>query len=226
MVSDTLKKELDQYGIGQRLRSLRLRKKLGLVDLGRHTGLSPALLSKLETGRLYPTLPTLQRIALVFGVGLEHFFLRQDGVEPAIVHRREERLKFPDRADAGEPSYVFESLDFKALDRPISSYYVEFHPVAVDEAREHAHPGVELIYVIHGTLGLRIAGADLLIGAGDAVYLDATRRHSYRRLGKPRCTAIVVTSPAGSMGTASPSPAPAPGARPAAPGAGPPRRGA
>jgi transcriptional regulator with XRE-family HTH domain len=32
------------------------------------------LLSKLERGRLFPTLPTLLRIALVFSVGLDYFF--------------------------------------------------------------------------------------------------------------------------------------------------------
>ena len=53
---------------------LRLRKKMGLVELGRHSGLSAAMLSKIERGRLVPTLPTLLRIALVFSVGLDHFF--------------------------------------------------------------------------------------------------------------------------------------------------------
>jgi transcriptional regulator with XRE-family HTH domain len=47
---------------------------MGLVELGKHTGLSAAMLSKLERGKLFPTLPTLLRIALVFGVGLEYFF--------------------------------------------------------------------------------------------------------------------------------------------------------
>jgi transcriptional regulator with XRE-family HTH domain len=42
--------------------------------LGKHTSLSAAMLSKLERGKLFPTLPTLIRIALVFGVGLEYFF--------------------------------------------------------------------------------------------------------------------------------------------------------
>ena len=51
-------------------------KKLGLAQLGEHTGLSPALLSKIERGNLFPTLPTLLRIAMVFGVGLEHFSVR------------------------------------------------------------------------------------------------------------------------------------------------------
>ena len=70
MLSDTLTSGLEQYRIGPKIRTLRLKKKLGLVQLGEHTGLSPAMLSKIERGQLFPTLPTLLRIAMVFGVGL------------------------------------------------------------------------------------------------------------------------------------------------------------
>ena len=58
MADTTLTDELRRYDIGDKLRALRLRKKLGLVELGRHTGLSPALLSKLERGKMFP-LPSL-----------------------------------------------------------------------------------------------------------------------------------------------------------------------
>ena len=74
MVSQHLKETLDRYHVGDKLKQLRLRRKMGLVELSKHTGLSPALLSKLEHGKLYPTLPTLSRIALVFSIGLDHFF--------------------------------------------------------------------------------------------------------------------------------------------------------
>ena len=73
MLSATLEAGLSDYAIGGKIRALRLKKKMGLVELGQHSGLSPALLSKLERGRLFPTLPTLLRIALVFSVGLDYF---------------------------------------------------------------------------------------------------------------------------------------------------------
>ena len=60
-LNETLTDGLDTYGVGQKIRDLRLGKKLGLVELGRHTGLSAALLSKIERGKMYPTLPTLLR---------------------------------------------------------------------------------------------------------------------------------------------------------------------
>ena len=73
-IPDTISEGLGRYSIGEKLRSLRLRKSMGLVELGKHTSLSAALLSKLERGKLFPTLPTLLRIAMVFGVGLDYFF--------------------------------------------------------------------------------------------------------------------------------------------------------
>ena len=54
MVASHLKETLDKYHVGDKLKHLRLRRKMGLVELSRHTGLSPALLSKLEHGKLYP----------------------------------------------------------------------------------------------------------------------------------------------------------------------------
>ena len=182
MLPEMLQKELERYAIGARLRALRLGKKLGLVELGRHTGLSPALLSKLETGRLHPTLPTLQRIAIVFGVGLDHVFAREaaPAPAPALVHRRKERMHFPDRPDGRGASFEFRSLDYKALDRPMSAYHAEFRALTAERAVEHAHPGVELIYVLDGTLELRLAGEIVTAGRGDSIYFDASRPHSYR----------------------------------------------
>src|SRR3954453_3592342 len=106
MLSETLATGLEQYKIGEKIRSLRLRKKLGLVQLGEHTGLSPAMLSKIERGQLFPTLPTLLRIALVFGVGLEHFFVDTSERPVMAVVRKADRLRLPDRP-GGDPSYFF-----------------------------------------------------------------------------------------------------------------------
>jgi transcriptional regulator with XRE-family HTH domain len=128
MLSATLQEGLSDYGIGEKIRGLRLNKKLGLVELGKHCGLSPALLSKIERGRLFPTLPTLLRIALVFGVGLEFFFAGAREKPLAAVVRKPQRVRLPDRPGAREVAFRFESLDFPATERRFNSYYAEFFP--------------------------------------------------------------------------------------------------
>jgi transcriptional regulator with XRE-family HTH domain len=65
---------LESYCIGLKLRTLRTQKRLTLARLAAETGLSTALLSKLETDRMIPTLPTLATISRVYGVGMSHFF--------------------------------------------------------------------------------------------------------------------------------------------------------
>ncbi len=196
MLSETLSKGLEQYRIGEKVRVLRLKKKMGLVELGRHSGLSAAMLSKIERGRLVPTLPTLLRIALVFSVGLEHFF-GGAGRQPAFaLVRRGERQRFPERQGEANPAYWFESLDFPAVDRRMNAYFVEFADVAADHVRRHHHPGAELIYVLTGRLTLTVGEITEHLDGGDAVYFDASVSHAYRRHGKRPCTAVVVTTAA------------------------------
>ncbi|MGH9589839.1 MAG: helix-turn-helix domain-containing protein, partial [Terracidiphilus sp.] len=67
-------KSLEPYSIGVKLRLLRTQKRLTLARLSAETRLSTALLSKLETDRMIPTLPTLAAISRVYGVGLSYFF--------------------------------------------------------------------------------------------------------------------------------------------------------
>src|SRR4029078_2368300 len=121
MLSKTLQDGLNDYGIGAKIRALRLKKKIGLVDLGKHTALSPALLSKIERGQLFPTLPTLLRIALVFGVGLEHFFVEAGSRAQFDIVRKKDRLRFPNKPGEKPPSYVFESLDFPMTERKMQA---------------------------------------------------------------------------------------------------------
>jgi Helix-turn-helix domain len=69
MLSATLTAGLNRYKIGPKIRALRSAKGMGLAQLAEHTGLSPALLSKVERGQLFTTLPTLLRIAMVLASG-------------------------------------------------------------------------------------------------------------------------------------------------------------
>jgi len=192
-LSQTLSEGLDGYAVGPKIRELRTAKKLGLVELGRHTGLSAALLSKIERGKMYPTLPTLLRIALVFEVGLDHFF-SQDTRALSVV-RRKERQRLPENPSADRVSYYFESLDFPAKERRLNAYLADFQPCEIDDVRLHRHPGAEFMYVLEGKLGLYVRGQELSLDEGDSVYFDSSQQHGYRRLGRKICRALVVTAP-------------------------------
>jgi transcriptional regulator with XRE-family HTH domain len=195
MLSATLKTGLEQYRVGPKIRALRLKKKMGLVELGRHTGLSPALLSKLERGQMFPTLPTLLRVALVFSVGLDYFFAGSREKPVVAIVRKRERIRLPERPGARNASYQFESLDFQATERQFNSYLAEFFPAPADGLRPHAHPGVEFVYVLTGTLAIQLDAEEHVLEAGDSIYFDSSVPHSYHRRGTRACTGVVVTAP-------------------------------
>ena len=192
MESDTITTGLKKYAIGSKLRRLRLRKSMGLVELAKHTGLSPALLSKLERDVMHPTLATLLRISMVFSVGLEYFFNPEPRPLLEIV-RKKDRLRFPAVADARHVPYYFESLDFSVPNPALHSYVAEFEPIEEKHSRPHEHPGIELLYLLSGSLELRVGEDKHELSDGDSIYFDSTVPHGYRRIGPKRTTALVVT---------------------------------
>ena len=147
-----------------------------------------------NSGRLFPTLPTLLRIALVFSVGLDYFFAGAREKPLVAVVRKAERVQLPERQDGKDMSYRFESLDYPATERRFNSYYAEFLPMARDKVRFHTHAGVEFIYTLKGRLNVHMDGQEHALESGDSMYFDSGLPHGYRRSGTSTCCAIVVTT--------------------------------
>lgn len=190
--AETAERFITEKHLGERIRRLRLKKSMGLVDLGKHTGLSASFLSQLETGRVVPTLRNLARIAMVFSKDLSYFFES----EPAAifrVHRKKDRVRMP-QTGVEPPSYTFESLGYMVPDRHMDPYFAEFVPLAEQvEPKAHMHAGFEFLYVLDGELALRHGEQEATLGPGDAVYFDAGTPHSYRCAGIKPAEALIVT---------------------------------
>jgi transcriptional regulator with XRE-family HTH domain len=206
--TETTERVIADKRIGERIRRLRLKKSMGLVELGRHTGLSASFLSQLETGRVVPTLRNLARIAMVFSKDLSYFFES----EPQAVfriHRRKERVRLP-QTGVEFPTYFFESLGYLVPDRDMDPYFAEFQPLTQEmEPKAHMHGGFEFLYVLDGEMKLLHGEQACTLEAGDSVYFDASTPHSYQCAGKKPAGAIIVTMhqapaamPARAMGAA------------------------
>lgn len=192
MLSETLENALGTYEIGEKVRLLRKKRRLKLSELSNHTGLSTGMLSKIERNKLVPTLPTLMRIALVFSVGLDYFFSATDERHAFSVTRKEDRIAMPASSTKGPP-YMFESLDYEAIEPRFHSWLATFQP-APKKIRSHQHTGFEFLYVIEGTLCLTWQDKQTVLRAGDSAYFRSDTPHSYERVGDETCRGIVVTT--------------------------------
>jgi transcriptional regulator with XRE-family HTH domain len=193
LLSDVLRRELARYAVGEKIRALRWQRGLRLVEVSKKTGLSSALLSKIERGQSVPTIPALFKIATCLDVGLTHFFPHPHNSTAAIT-RSAERIRLPEQPDSKESAYEFECLNFKASSPLVQCYRAEF--CSSRGGRFHAHPGGEFIFVMSGGLKLTIVLDEYLLESGDSMYFDSAALHSYARAGETASTALVVTFPA------------------------------
>ena len=197
-----VEQQIDEKLIGERIRGMRLRRSMGLVDLGKLTGLSASFLSQLETGRVVPTLRNLARIAMVFSKDLSYFF-EPERPELFRILRAEERQRLP-QTGAEEPGYYFESLGQVPADQTVTPYVAEFLPLGEHRApRSHCHSGNEFLFVLSGCMKLEHEAQVDTLAEGDAVFFNAEAVHSYEQMGVKPCQALILTMPEPLRGVAS-----------------------
>ena len=176
--ADQVETSIQAKQIGDRIRRLRTRRSMGLVELGTRTGLSASFLSQLETGRVIPTVRNLARIALTFNKDLAYFF-RDDAPLTFRTLRRGERIRIHRNSDAA-PSFFSESMHSLVTDGHMVPCIAEFERAGVEAVfKPKIFDGVEFTFIMEGTLVLMSEGESTTLGAGDIAWLDGSRRRTY-----------------------------------------------
>lgn len=188
---------LEPYCIGMKLRSLRTQKRLTLSRLATETGLSTALLSKLETDRMIPTLPTLATISRVYGVGLSYFFTEPSQHSLSIT-RKAHLLGTSRGLDAVRVTPLHAAAEKQGL----IAQMIEFPPGGTVTASDAYTETTGVVYVLEGRLQLDCGGLHEVLETGDCAYMNSRMALGMSALGKHRCRILSVT----------PAPAPAPAA--------------
>jgi len=182
---------LSSAQLGQRIKRLRLKRSMGLVELGRLTGLSASFLSQLETGRVVPTLRNLARIALVFNKDLSWFF-ESAGHSVFRIQRRRERVRLPN--GASDPDYIAESFGILIPEGGLRPCLAEFLPGGNRPGfHPDRHVGVEMIYVLKGSIELRRKAESYQLESGDVCYISGETPRSYRSAGDEPARALIIS---------------------------------
>ena len=181
---------LNASQLGQRIRRLRLKRSMGLVELGKLTGLSASFLSQLETGRVVPTLRNLARLSLVFEKDLSYFF---QPTEQSVfrIQRKKDRV----RLKMGTPSvdYIAESFGILIPEGGVRPCMAEFFPGEEHSFQPDTAPGVEMVYVTEGALQLQRNGEPHLLNERDVCYIGSETHRVYRCAGKSPAKALIIT---------------------------------
>ncbi len=187
-----VEQQIDEKLIGERIRAMRLRRSMGLVELGRLTGLSASFLSQLETGRVVPTIRNLARIALVFEKDLSCFFKQERKVKFRRL-AKSDRIPIT-RKQKLNARFVSESLSSLIPDRHIVPCLAEFLPNGDEcEFTPKLFTGTEFIYVLAGRLDMCVSNNIQLLETGDVCWIDASTPRQYVCHGHDAARALIVT---------------------------------
>jgi len=178
---------LEPYCIGMKLRSLRNAKRLTLAQLAAETGLSTALLSKLETDRMIPTLPTLATIARVYGVSMSYFF--GDPARHTLSITRKAHLQGSGRA---RESIKVTPLNADGRGFRLNAQIVEFPPSGSTIAVDVFHETGAVVHVLEGRLRLEAGGMHEVLEAGDCACMESDMPLAWSAADKHRCRVLAV----------------------------------
>lgn len=169
---------IEQKALGERIRRLRMKRSMGLVELGKKTDLSASFLSQLETGRVVPTVRNLARIAMAFQKDLSYFF-RDDAPITFRLLRRQERVRLQSSANASA-NFVTDSLSALISDSSMNPCIADFR-ASEEEVSFQPRPfeGVEFTLVMEGRLTLVSENETRTLETGDVAWLDGIRRRRY-----------------------------------------------
>jgi transcriptional regulator with XRE-family HTH domain len=179
---------IEGKSIGQKIRRLRLKRSMGLAELGREVGLSASFLSQLENGRVVPTLKHIARIALVFKKEFSYFF-RDENEKIFRVSRGKDRIRL-----VVGGFLISDSMSVLVPDRHIVPCIADFVP-GIEGAAFHPQifAGLELVYVIDGPLTLSTEDKTELLQSEDSAWIDGGTRRLYRCHEDKAARALIVT---------------------------------
>jgi transcriptional regulator with XRE-family HTH domain len=178
---------LEPYCIGLKLRSLRTRKRLTLSRLAAETGLSTALLSKLETDRMIPTLPTLATIARVYGVSMSYFFSEPARHTLSITRKAHLQGNGRDIDSMKVTPLNAEGKEFRLI-----AQLVEFPPGGANAAINAFQETGAVVYVLEGRLRLDAGGMHDVLEPGDCACMESEMPMAWSAADKHRCRVLAV----------------------------------
>ncbi|MEV5887307.1 XRE family transcriptional regulator [Streptomyces sp. NPDC052020] len=153
--------------VAPRLRALRRRAGLTLEAAARAAGLSPAHLSRLETGQRQPSLPMLLALARIYATTVSELLGEAAADRDAVV-----RAADMEPTAAGGWTY----WQAGAAGRGMQALRVHVpHGSQGDIVR--VHPGEEWLYVLSGRLRLRLGDATHRLAPGDSAHFDSLTPH-------------------------------------------------
>ena len=176
--------------LGERLRAIRLLRRLTLREVADAAGVSESFVSQLERGRSSASVATLQRLAAAVGIEVSDLFAGESQSGPRVLRRHERQL------------LEWGHLGRKALltPKPFQSLEIvvaRFEPGGSTGDEPYTHgDSEELLLVTAGRVHVQLGPDVHELRAGDSVHYRSSTPHRVSNPGdEPAEVVFVITPP-------------------------------
>ncbi|MEM7210072.1 MAG: XRE family transcriptional regulator [Pseudomonadota bacterium] len=172
-----------ERAIGRQVKHFRTQLNMTVADVSKQAQISQGMWSKIENGLTSPSLGTLNAIANALNVPVTALFRRfEEQQRDVTMVKSGEGLTIERRGTRAGHQY---QLLGHTVGRP---YSVEPYIISITNASEvfpvFEHEGMELIYVLEGSVGYRHGGTIYKLEPGDSLFFDAIAPHGPEELEK------------------------------------------
>lgn len=188
-------------GIGDRLRDERTRAGISQRELARRLGLSPSLISQLESGLSKPSVGTLYAIVTELDLSLDRLLRGADHSpssgkpvsQTGKANGGPSPLVHPDEREAID---LDSGVRWEQLSRDTDQGIDFLHAVyevggaSTPDASLMRHNGKEYGYIISGRLGIQLGFENYELEPGDSIGFDSTQPHRLFNIGDEPVHAI------------------------------------
>ncbi len=169
--------------IGNRVKQFRIESGLTQKRLAEATGLSPALLSRIENGYTMPSIPTLEIISNTLKTEIGYFFRDEDYDGFIITHPNRRHTLLSRSESYKTPAYELELLA-EGMKNPFMEPAIVTYVGKDEEVELRTHDGQEFIYVLGGKVKLTLGTKEFFLKKGNAAYWNGNVPHKAVKVGK------------------------------------------
>lgn len=183
----------DELQVGARLRHARLLEGIRIRELAERVGCAESMISKIENGKVAPSLTMLQRLVEALGRDLSSFF-GADINAPGLVQKQGERPISQTDAIRGGAGVSYERLVPFAAGNLLEANIHRIEPGG-EKVDQITHQGETLGYVIEGELELSIESTTYRLNTGDSFFFKNHLTNRYRNPGTILTRVVWVNTP-------------------------------
>jgi len=188
-----------ELNIGQRLKAVRIERRMSQRELARKSGVTNGMISQIEGNSTSPSVSSLKRILDAVPMSMSEFFSDETDGAKQVFFRATELRELNPNAIIAKNSGDVNSLSLRQVGNNRSStiqmLYEKYAPGSSTGADLYSHNGEEAGIVISGTIEVTVGDQTAVLGPGDAYSFESRTPHRFYNSGDKECTIVSACTP-------------------------------